>query len=255
MSKFVERLRSLSKSAATPIGFHSSAIDSKGSVMLLIAGLSGAQVKEARTAAEVNADAGLVLEKAPGADAAKQMVKAAGDVPLGVFVKDMDGETASELARSGCDFLVFGIEGAAAVLNNEKTGKFLLIEPSMELSLVRAINSLDIDGVFVSSGTGSSFIAVEHLLACRRHVELLEKPVLMTLPSVVTKAELTTLWRLGVDGVVALSGQSLEGLKELKMMVADLPRGPRGRRARVSVMLPHQGGAMAADEDEEEEEI
>ncbi len=254
MSKFVDKLQSLSKSSTTPIGFHPSVAELKSPAMLLIAGLSETQVKEAKIVADVNADAGLILSEGPSAKIVKQVVEAVGNVPLGVFVKGMSEEKINELASVGCDFVVFDIKIAAAVLSKKEIGKFLMIEPSLDQGLVRAINSLEVDGVFISSRGGDSFVAVEHLLVCRRFVELLEKPVIMALPSLVTKAELTSLWQAGVDGVVAPSTQSVEALAELKKMIGDLPRGARGRRAKVGVLLPHYGGGVAGEEDEEQEE-
>jgi len=254
MSKFVNKLQSLSKSSTTPIGFHPSASESKNPAMLLIAGLSGAQVKEAKILADVNADAGLILSEGLSPKIVRQMVEAMGDVPLGVFVKGMSEEKINELASLGGDFLVFDIKAAAAVLHKEELGKFLMIEPSLDHGLVRAINSLEVDGVFISRG-GDSFVAVEHLLICQRFVELLGKPVIMTLPSLVTKAELTSLWQAGVHGVVAPPAQSVETLAELKKMIGELPRGARGRRAKADVKLPHYGGLVASEEDEEQEEI
>ncbi len=255
MSKFVDKLQSLSKSSTTPIGFHPSVSELKGPTMLLIAGLTGAQVKEAKTLADVNADARLILSEGPSAKVVKQMVEAAGDVPLGVFVKGTSEKEINELASVGCDFVVFDIRIPAAVLHKEGVGKFLMVEPSLNQGLVRAINSLEVNGVFISSRGGESFVAVEHLLICRRFVELLEKPVIMALSSVVTKAELTNLWQVGVDGVVAPSTYSVEALAELKRMISDMPRGARGRWAKASVVLPHYGGSVAEEEDEEQEEI
>lgn len=255
MSKFVDKLQSLSKSSTAPIGFHSSVSELKSPAMLLIAGLAGAQVKEAKIVADVNADAGLILSDGPNAKVVKQMVEAASDVPLGVFVKGVSEEKINELTSLGCDFVVFDIKAAAAVLHKEGMGKFLMIEPSLDQSFVRAINSLEVDGVFISSRDGDSFVAVEHLLACRRFVELLEKPVIMALSSVVTKAELTSLWQVGVDGVVTPPTHSVEALAELKKMISDLPRGTRGRRAKVGVILPHYGEGVAGEEEEEQEEI
>jgi len=223
--------------------------------MLLIAGLSGTQVKEAKIVADVNADAGLILSEGPSDKIVRQMVEAVGDVPLGVFVKGMSEEKINELVSLGCDFVVFDIKVPAAVLNKEEVGKFLMIEPSLDQGFARAINSLEVDGVFISSRDEDSFVAVEHLLVCRRFVELLEKPVIMALPSLATKAELTSLWQAGVDGVVAPSTQSAETLAELKKMIGDLPRGARGRRAKADVKLPHYGGFAASEEDEEQEEI
>jgi hypothetical protein len=255
MSKFVDKLQSLSKSSATPIGFHPSATESKGSAMLLIAGLSGTQVKEAKIVADVNADAGLILDHGSSTKIFGQMVEAAGDVPLGVFLKSISEEKINELVSLGCDFVVFDIKVPATVLEKEGIGKFLMIEPSLDQGFVRAINSLEVDGVFISDRGGDSFVAVEHLLVCRRFVELLEKPIMITLPSLVTKAELSNLWQAGVNGIVAPPAQSVEALTELKEIIGDLPRGARGRRAKVGVILPHHGGVVATEEDEEQEEI
>ena len=254
MSKFVDKLQSLSKSPTTPIGFHPSASESKGPAMLLIAGLSGTKVNEAKIVADVNADAGLILGEGISAKIVKQMFEAVGDVPLGVFIKSMSEEKINELASLGSDFLVFDIKTAAAVLHKEEIGKFLMIEPSLDQGLVRAINSLEVDGVFISRG-GDSFVAVEYLLVCQRFVELLEKPVIIALPSLVTKAELTSLWQAGVNGIITPSTQSVEALSELKKMIGNLPRGARGRRAKADVKLPHYGGLVASEEDEEQEEI
>ena len=255
MSKFVDKLRSLSKSSTTPIGFHPSISELKGPAMLLIGGLSGTQVKEAKIVADVNTDAGLILSEGPSAKIVRQMVEAAGDVPLGVFVKGMSEEKINELVSLGCDFVVFDIRIPAAVLHKEEVGKFLMIEPSLDQGFARAINSLEVDGVFISSKGGDSFVAVEHLLVCRRFVELLEKPVIMALPTLVTKAELTSLGQAGVDGIVAPPTQSVEALAEIKKMIGDLPRGARGRRAKADVKLPQYGEVVAGEEDEEQEEI
>jgi len=255
MSKFVDKLQSLSKSSTTPIGFHPSVSELKSPIMLLIAGMSGTKVNEAKIVADVNADAGLILDEGPSAMVVKQMVAAVGDIPLGVFVKGMSEEKINELASLGCDFVVFDIRIPAAVLHKEEVDKFLMIEPSLDQGFARAINSLEVDGVFISSRGEDSFVAVEHLLVCRRFVELLEKPVIMALPSLVTKAELSSLWQVGVAGVVAPPMQSVEALTELKKMIGDLPGGARDRRAKADVKLPQYSGFVTEEEDEEQEEI
>jgi hypothetical protein len=254
MSKFVEKLQSLSKSSGTPIGFRPSASESKSSAMLLIVGLAGAQANEARTTADINADACLVLDQIPSGKVVRQMVEAAGDVPLGVFVDGASEEETSELASSGCDFLVLDVKAAAAILHKEEVGKFLMVEPSLDHGFVRALNSLEIDGVFLSSKGGDSFVAVEQLLISRRFVELLEKPVMMTLPPHVTKPELTSLSQAGVEGVVALPAQSAEELAELKKMIDDVPRGVRSWRGDVGARLPRHGGVVVEEEDEDDDE-
>jgi hypothetical protein len=255
MSKFVDRLQSLSKSSATPIGFHPSVSEPTSLSMLLIAGLSGTQIKEAKDIADANADAGLILSEGSSGRIVKQLVEAAGDVPIGVFVAGMSEKEMDELPAMGCDFVVFDIQAATAVLHKEGVGRFLMIEPSLDQGLARAINSLEVDGVFISSRGGESFVGVRDLLVCQRFVELLEEPVIMALPSVATKADLASLWQAGADGVVAPSTQSVETLGELKKMISGLPRGVRGRRAKAGAMLPHYGVAVAEEAEEEEERI
>jgi len=254
MSKFADKLKSLSKSSATTIGFHPSVSEIRNPAMLLIAGLSETQIKEAKTVADVNADAGLILSENASDKIVGQMAKALGNVPLGVFVKDMSEQKINEFASIGCDFVVFDIKATAAVLYKESIGRFLMIEPSLDQGFVRAINSLGVDGVFINNRDANSFVAIEHLLVYRRFVEILEKPVIMTLPSLVTKAELTNLWQAGVNGVVAPLMKSLEPLAELKKMIGDLPRGTRGRRTRIGVRLPHYGEGMASEEEDEQGE-
>jgi len=254
MSKFVDKLQSLSKSSTTPIGFRHSVSELKSPAILLVAGLSGTKIDEAKMVADANANAGLIWDEGTSTKIVGQMVKALDDIPLGIFVKGVREEKIDELVSLGCDFVVFDINIPALILQKEKVGKFLMIEPSLDQGFVRAINSLDIDGVFISSGSEDSFVTVEHLLVCRRFVEILEKPVIMTLPSLITKAELTTLWQAGVIGLMTNSRQSVETLGKLERMISELPGKTRSRRAKADVKLPHYSGSVAGEEDEEQEE-
>ncbi len=253
MSKFVDKLQHLSRSSAPSIGFHPSARESKGAAMLLIAGLRGVNAKEAGALVNNGADAGLILNQGFNTRIVKQMVKAAGEVPLGVFVKDVSQDKVSELVSSGCDFVVFDTKVPGAVLQQEGIGKFLMIAPSLEQGLVRAINNLDVDGVFINKGE-EPFITVEHLLIYQRFSELLNKPLIVTLPSLVTSAELSNLRQIGIHGVVIPSTESKEALAELRRMLDNLPKEARGRRGRLGVILPRYGGGVDIGEEEEEEE-
>jgi len=253
MSKFADKLRNLSESSGAPIGFHPAVSEVRSPSMLFVVGLSESQVKEARTVSDLAADAGLIVSKGTGAKTVKQVVEAAGNVPLGVTVKGMREKEIDELVSLGCDFVVFDIGEGVAILGRKEVGKLLMIEPSLDQGLVRAINSFEVDGVLI--GGGDSVISVERLLVSRRFVELLEKPVIMMLPSFVTKEELVNLWQGGVDGVVSASTQSTEALAELKKMLGDLPKRVRNRRTTAAVVLPRYGGDIGGEEDEQEEKI
>ena len=236
------------------MGFHAAVADAKSPAMLLVVGLSGTQVQEAKVMTEIHADAGLIVSEGINAKAVRQVVEAVGDVPLGAFVKGMSEKEIDELVSLGCDFVVFDVKAAAGILGRKEVGKFLSIDPSLDQGLVRAINRFEVDGVFISARSGDSFVAVEHLLVCRRFVELLEKPVVVALPGLATKEELTGLWQGGVDGVVTPLRQSAQALTDLKTKIGDLPRGARGRRPKAGVMLPRHGEGVVGDENEEQEE-
>lgn len=252
MSKLADRLRSLSESSGAPIGFHPARSEVSSPSMLFVVELSGTQVKEVTIVSDLAADAGLIVSEGIDARAVKQVVEAAGDVPIGMLVKGMLGKELDELVGLGCDFVVFDIGEAAGILSRKGIGKFLMIEPSLDQGLVRAINSFDVDGVLV--GGGDSVISVQRLLVCRRFVELLERPVIMKLPCLVAKEELASLWQGGVDGVVSASMQSTEALAELKKMLSDLPKRTRNTRTAAGVVLPRYSGDMVGEEDEQEEE-
>ena len=253
MSKFVDKLQNLSKSLASPIGFHPSAREPKGSPMLLIAGLSGLEVKEAESVAGGNVDAALVLNQSVNTKIVGQMIKALGDVPLGVFVQEMDEKKMNELVDSGCDFVVFDIKLPVEVLPKDGMGKFMMIEPSLDHSLVRAINSLDIDGVFLDHGE-DSFVTVEHLLVYQLFSVLLDKPLIAMLPSLVSGDVLSKLREVGVGGVVTPATQPSQAFVELRQAIDNLPQRVERKQTKTSAILPHYIGSTPVEEEEEEEE-
>jgi len=253
MSKFVDKLHNLSKTSVSPIGFHATASEAKSPPMLLVAGLSGVSTSEAEAIANGNVDAGLVLSQSFKRGGLKRMIKAMGDIPLGVVVNETDKEKMDELIGSGCDFVVFDMRTPVAVLEKEEVGKFLMIEPSIDMGLVKAINSLDVDGVFINKGE-EPFITVKQVLICQRFSELLDKPLLVTLPSIITSAELDNLWKAEVDGIVVPPAQPVEAFSNLRRMIDKLPGGTNRRQAKVGVVLPRYGGDVAGEEEEEEEE-
>ena len=253
MSKLADRLQNLSRSSVSPLGFHPSATESKSPAMLLIAGLSGAEVEEAEVVADANADAGLLLSQGLNLKVIKQMVKSAGDIPVGVLVKDVSEENVDKLGDSGCDFLVFDTKMPATTLHREGIGRFLMIGPSLDQGLVRAISSLDFDGVFLDFGE-DSFITVEHLLVCQRFSELLDKPLIVILPCLVNSDVLSDLLQAGVGGVVTPAAQPGEALTELRKAIDNLPKEAKRRRTKASIVLPRYGESVSIEEDEDEEE-
>jgi hypothetical protein len=218
--------------------------------MLLIAELSREDAQEINLIAKNKLDAGIILNQALIAEDIRPVIKGLDEIPLGIFLKDVSEGKAKELMSSGCDFVVLDIKMPVAALPGEGIGKFLMIEPRLEPGLLRAINRLDIDGVFTSKG-GESDITVEHLLIYQRLTEILDKPLVITLPCSVTGAELANLWQVGVEGIVIPPAQPNKVLAELRRAADNLPKEAKHQRGKVGVVLPYYGGAIEEEEEEE----
>ena len=90
------------------------------------------------------------------------------------------------------------------------------------------------------------------MLVCQRLSDLLDKPLITNLPSLITNAELGSLWKAGVKGVVVPFAQPLEDFAKLKEMINNLPKGTKHRRGKaVNVVIPHYMGEIATEEEEE----
>jgi len=253
MSKFVDKLHKLTKPSAPAIGFHVAASKSKNPPMLFVAGLSGVDTAEVTNAVRSNADAGLILNSSFKPGNLKKTIAAMGDIPLGVLIRGITEKRVSKLINSGCDFVVFDMQTSSAVLREEKTGKFLLVEPSLDQGLVNAINNLDIDGVFINKGE-DPFITVKHLVVCHRFSKLLNKPLIVVLPSPITSVEIANLWKASIAGIVAPTTQPVDTFAELKEAINSLAEQTKRRRDKANAVLPQYREHISAEEEEEEEE-
>ena len=254
MSKFVDKLNKLSRISVAPIGFRAAKGKQAGSPMLIVADLTGMDIGSIGSITGGDVDAGLIWEQGLKVRNLQRIIKAMNGIPLGMVIKEATKERISKIASLGCDFVVFDMKASAEALEGEGVGKFLMVEPSLDLGLVRAINVLDTDGIFINKSE-MSFITVEHLLVCRRFSDMLNKPLIINLPSLISEAELGNLWKVGVDGVVIPPAQTMEAFARLKGMIDNLPRGVKRKRGSVvDVALPYYTGDIEVVEEEEGEE-
>lgn len=247
MSKFVDKLQGLSKHPVS-LGFHSPSKVSTSLPMLLIAELSDTSLKEAKALFEGVVDAGLISKRHVDKAKLKQLSRAMGKIPLGVDLEDATAVELADLKNTGCDFVIFNLKTPIVALAEEDMGKLLSVPPTLDGGLIKAINEVPLDGVFIGN-VGEPFITLEHLLACQRLGAFLTKPVVVTLPSLVTDAELASLWQAGVDAVVLPSPQTREAFMRLREMIANLPKRHRIRQGREGVSLPHYVTDLEDEED------
>ena len=257
MSRFIDKLNQVSRVVPQSMGFMKAQPVSEKPKILLIASLAGAGVGGLADYV-VGADAGLlrIPKLSSGAKTLKEMSQAAPDIPWGGWLRNIDQGGIKQMAKAGCDFVVFPAANTPlALLQNDEIGKILEVEPSLSEGLLRAVNELSIDAVLIAGEQeGEYFLTWHHLMLFQRFADLLTKHLLASIPSNVTANELQALWEAGVDGVVIEvgAGQPVERLKELRQTIDKLVFPSQRKRKKAEVLLPYisrETGIVSEDEE------
>ena len=250
MSKLVEKLSKASRSVTTPIGFHSAINGIKGSSMLLIAAIASDTIS-IKPLAGSSIDAALILDPDVTVTKTKKLIKLLGDIPLGLATDQLNTNDIAEYCLIGLDFIAFNKNTSITSMQMNATGKFFIIDSAMNMDLVRALNSLDIHGAIIDNSKVDS-LTIEHLLICKRFREILRKPLLMLVSSLITDYELHQLWETGISGVVFPSNWTSESLERLRHTVDNLPKIRAHQTDKPEVILPqYDTREESLDEDEE----
>ena len=259
MSKFVDKLKQLSRVEAQPIGFGAKQSTSPRLKIQLVACLAQEGVENLADYVP-GADAGLLaISRLSSAGKALQKVsQSLSDIPWGGWLPGSSHGEIKQMVKAGCDFVVFpATDTPLAILQNDEVGKILAVEASLGEGLLRAANELPVDAVLIAGEQGTDyFLTWQHLMLFRRFADLLTKPLLVSIPSKVTAGELQALWAAGVEGVVVAVtvGQPQDRLKELRQVINELafPSPRKGQKA--EALLPRIGRETSLTSVEEEEE-
>ncbi len=260
MSKFIDKLNQVSRVVPQSIGFGRAQPVPEKPKILLIASLAGASIGGLADYV-VGADAGLlpIPKLSSGAKTLKEMSQAVPDIPWGGWLRNIDQGEIKQMAKAGCDFVVFPATNTPlALLQNDEIGKILEVESSLSEGLLRAVNELPIDAVLIAGEQREGyFLTWHHLMLFQRFADLLTKPLLASIPSNVTANELQALWEAGVDGVIIEVGvgQPADRLKKLRQVIDKLAFPSPRKRKKVESLLPYIGSeaSIVTEEDEEEE--
>ncbi len=253
MSKFAEKLRRIYKGSAPSMGFRKSA-EAESPPLIVVASLTKTSSADAGALAAAGIDAGLLGVKGLSAKSFAQLAEAVGHIPLGLYLESTEKDVIAKSIDMGCDFVVFGLKTPLEAVNKESLGRVLRIESSLEPGLVRAINGLPVSIDAVLMGGDEPAITIERLLIYQRFAELLDKPLLVTLSSMLTAAELGGLFEAGVNGLVLPEGLPAEPLAELKNSISGLSRTAK-RKPKAAAILPRLSGEIETGVEEEEEDI
>lgn len=241
-----------------PMGFTVAHPVSTRPKMLLIASLAQAN-NVSRLADYITvADAVLlpIAKLSPIAKTLQKIARSASDIPWGGWLGDIGGGEIRPMVEAGCDFVIFPVDTALAIPQDDEIGKILQVEASLSEGLLKTVNELPIDAVLIADEQEEEhFLTWHRLMLFQRFADLLTKPLLVSVPLNVTANELQILWKTGVDGVVVEVGigQPMGRLEELRQVIDKLTFPPR-KQERVEALLPHVGEETSPVTEEEEEE-
>jgi hypothetical protein len=262
-SKLIKLLQRVSHGVVPRIGLVP-APEEKVPALALIAGFEEASAQA--LAAAVGAGADALAVGANGLGRWDELVKAAGDKPLGLWLND-SGASAEELKQymeREPDFLIATAAGApATLLSATGIGKVIALDESYPAQLVRALGEMPIDAVLVeaaANGAGGS-LRVRDLLHYRQAVDLVRRPVLVAIEGAAFIDVLPALRDMGVEGLLlrvppAMEPAALrEQVERYRKAIAALGRPiGRGREMEKAPLVPRvTPGAPAAHEEPEEE--
>ena len=261
MSRLIDKLNQVSKTAPQPMGFTVAQPVSPKPKLLLIASLHQVNINGLADYV-AGADGGLLhIHQSSEAKALQEVSRAISDIPWGMWLGDSGQPEIKQITKTGCDFVVFpAAKTSLTILQNDAVGKILEVEASLSDGLLRAIDEMPVDAVLIAGELREhDFLTWHHLMLFQHFTNLLTKPLLVSIPSNMTANELQALWETGVDGVIAEvgAGRPVKTLSNLRQAI-DKPTFPSQRKRRKSeALLPRIGQAMGAETevgDEEEEE-
>jgi len=247
MSKFIDKL-SLASQGEKPMGFRAAAAGASPKPGMLLVALVATNAAKTAVA---GADAVLFSIPKTGVKSPKPKAMSEPGVPWGGWLKEVTGPGVKQLGEGGADFVVFPAESvSSAILEDDKLGKIVEVEPTLDAGLLKTVDDLPVDAVLVAAEKPS--LTWQDLMLFRRCASLLSKPLLVSVPAEVTASELQALWEAGVSGVVAEAGKTAELRRIIDKLV--LPSGGKGRKAEPLVPRISGGGGVELGEEEEEEE-
>jgi hypothetical protein len=256
MSRFIEKLKQASLSEPPPLGFRTVQKSTKQR-LLIIALADNADISNIAAITD-SVDAILFnAQKAAELKVVEKNVKSLKDIPCGCRIS---GNINIDFEKTGLDFVVFGDDfPAPALLKSEKTGRIITVEDSMTGEMIRVMDTMPQDAVFLDDKPEAiSSLTWQKLTVYKRFSVLSSKPLLISVPANLSADELQAIWDMGVSGlVVKVTGtESSEVFKELRQTLETLIPPSKRKRDKSRALVPQvrsEAPAVADDDGEEDE--
>lgn len=259
MSRFIDKLKQVSQAESQPMGFRKEKVISKPRLMF-IARLSKNDI-DIPSMQLTGPDAWLLTVKQDSEiKVIKEIARSIKDIPWGTMLESASRGGIKKAVEAGCDFIVFPPEMPLEVIEDEGLGKVLLVEASLEVSLLKTLDELPVDAIIIT-GEQAKGVALtwRHLMLFRRFAGISNKPLLVSVPLAITGDGLQAIWEAGISGVIveAAAEQPADEFKKLSLVIDSLAPPSKRRRTKMRAIVPklREETAPIADEEKEEDSL
>jgi hypothetical protein len=259
MSRLIDKLKRIHQAEPQPMGFAMRRATSENARMQLLAYLSSENAEKLSGSIE-NADAVLMeVTKADEVGILEKLCRSKDNM-AGGWVKASSSGTLKKALSIACDFVVFPAATHLNSIPKDKVGRILEADLSWTEGIMRTLNDLPIDAVFIAGKDADLTVTVNRLMFLQRLAYIVSKPILVSLAASPTETELQTLWDMGISGIVVEIADegSAKGLADLHETIGKLAAPSFRKKNRASAILPRvsaeESHPSEGQEEEEEDE-
>ena len=176
--------------------------------------------------------------------------------PGGGWIKSSSSSTIKKTLNIACDFIVFSVDTQFNILPKDKIGRILEADLSWSEVLLRTVNDLPVDAIFLAGKDAELTITINRLMQLQRLIYAVNKPILAAVPANISEAELQALWDMGVSAVVveATDAESAKRLSAIRQDIDKLKPSAARKKARSSPILPRISAEEPKPQEDEEED-
>lgn len=252
MSILANKLTDINRTSGPEIGFRRASGQINRRQMLIIADISGQDNNKIKSIAASGIDALLTDTASLESSGIQEKDTAVNDIPLGIKIEKTGKKEKAMPAGINYDYAVFNLDTQVELVESAETGRILIVESDLSPHMIRIINNLSIKVDAILLADHDLAVTFKRLLTCQLFAELLQKPLLITVPSTLNSNELSNLCQAGVKGVVISRGASVKAYTDIVKKIENLPRIKK-QKTKGDALLPALSQSQT-DYDEEEEE-
>ena len=241
MSRLLTALEKLSRESRSSIGFSPSSKVTKTPGMAFVGLLEDNYVQGATRLARIKPD-GVLLAGQYSTDQLDAIAKTLKNIPFGGTLEEISPLEGNHTINE-YDFYVVQLDTIAIrSMNDDNLAYVLNIPLDTEDRMLRTIETLPVDAVFVSLGIEDTSMTLSHLSSIGSIRTMVDKYLMVRVPVTISSKEVECLRDIGVDVLVLdVGGSSIKTLDNFKEILCNIPRQRKSRKDKKMVTSLQQG--------------